>query len=114
MHNEVNAINWSEIKRFYQGFPDYVLDNYFNVIFISSRNSIYNVLSHLSGYSSRLKPHQLTTPPEEVIVSFFQKELGLDNATSKNLTKTIGLDLERAKDIRAKYGYGSINLNGTI
>lgn len=104
--------SWDSMRNLYQGFKDDILSNIFNLLFISSQNSVADSLFLLTGYSSRLKAFQLTNPSKDIIISFYRKELGVDYATAVNLAETIGLDLERATSILSQYQDGNFNLNG--
>jgi len=111
MQEDLKRDSWKELKHFYADFKDRIVNKEINVIYISSENSIERELSQLSGYGTKLKTYQLMPPPKENITSFYQKELGLEYKDASNLTDIIGLDYDRAIDIRKSYIDRKVNLN---
>ena len=69
--------------------------DFFNVIFISSENSVVKYMYHLPGYSV-LKSYRLSEP-ENSRISAYYSSLGIEDATF--LTEHIGLNFGYAQEI---------------
>eukprot|EP01022_Parablepharisma_sp_SALTPOND_P034683 TRINITY_DN925_c1_g1_i1.p1 TRINITY_DN925_c1_g1~~TRINITY_DN925_c1_g1_i1.p1 ORF type:complete len:248 (-),score=3.09 TRINITY_DN925_c1_g1_i1:277-1020(-) len=90
------------------GLRESIHMNYFNVIFISSKNSIVGDLHLVSGYSV-LKSYQLVPPDDDTIAKYYES-LGISDA--KYLTSIIGLNFRFAYKIVSSNKTNSTALKG--